>query len=83
MFEIWAVSEMTSQYRGVYWDRDAGRFRAVLRKGNKRYYCGVHISERAAARAYDRKVRELGPPYLRYRADRDDIRTKLNFPLLR
>ena len=47
----------TSQYRGVA--KKAGRYYAMIQVDGKKYWCGSHLHEVAAAEAYDQKAYEL------------------------
>jgi hypothetical protein len=49
----------TSRYKGVSWDKQAGKWLAVIRPQRKRRYLGHHVTEEAAARAYDAAAREF------------------------
>jgi len=49
----------TSRYKGVSWDKRRKRFLACIRCNGKYYYLGRFKSETDAAKAYDRKAREL------------------------
>lgn len=43
----------SSQYKGVSWHKAAKKWMAYLKTNHKRYYLGLHISEDAAAQAYN------------------------------
>ena len=43
----------TSQYKGVYWDKEKRKWCATIRINNKQKYIGRYKSEEQAARAYD------------------------------
>lgn len=43
----------SSQYRGVSWDADAGKWKSEITPNRKRIVLGRFVSEREAARAYD------------------------------
>ena len=47
----------TSQYRGVC--KKGGRYYAMIQHAGKKHWCGSHLSEMAAAEAYDKKAIEL------------------------
>jgi len=49
----------TSIYRGVTYDKARKRYRAIIRIKGKDFRAGDHISEKNAARAYDKKAKEL------------------------
>ncbi len=51
----------TSRYRGVYWDRDTGRWRAEVQFRGRRYKLGRFTEEQAAAEATRRLRLELMP----------------------
>lgn len=46
-------SATSSRFKGVYWDTDVKRWRAILHVNKRRVYCGVHREEADAARAYN------------------------------
>ena len=58
-----------SRYKGVWWEKDARKWRAAIRLDNKRYHIGYFHDERAAALAYDKKAIEFFGEFAR-----------LNFP---
>ena len=47
----------TSQYRGVC--KKDGRYYAMIQHKGKKHWCGSHLTEMAAAEAYDKKAIEL------------------------
>jgi hypothetical protein len=49
----------TSKYKGVFWCRRAGRFRARIVLNRKQFYLGTFHNEEDAARAYNAKAIEL------------------------
>ncbi|HIJ67680.1 MAG TPA: hypothetical protein HPP51_05280 [Planctomycetes bacterium] len=49
----------TSRHKGVYFDKSHNKFRAVIYHKSKRYNLGDFVDQDAAARAYDKKAREL------------------------
>jgi len=53
----------TSRFKGVYWRADFCKWRAFLYHHKKRFHLGYFDSEEPAARAYDRKARELHGPF--------------------
>lgn len=57
-----------SQFRGVYWKPDRGKWLAKLIYKMKTYHCGYYLDENDAAAAYDRKSMELfnGKGYLNF-----------------
>lgn len=59
----------TSKFRGVCFDKSKDRWRAALTFKGKKYSLGRHKTQKAAARAYDKKAKNLGVP-----------RYKWNFP---
>ena len=48
----------TSRYKGVYWDKQRGAFRAKLVVRGRKIYCGTFTDERDAALAYDEAARK-------------------------
>ena len=58
-----------SQYKGVRWETRRNKWVAEITCKGKRYYLGYFDDEIEAAKAYDRKARELFGPFAR-----------LNFP---
>ena len=50
----------SSRFRGVYWMKDAGKWRAQVGIGGRQKYLGCFVSEEAAAIAFDRAAEELG-----------------------
>jgi hypothetical protein len=49
----------TSKYKGVFWCRNSGHFRARIVLNKKRIYLGYFDNEEDAARAYNAKAVEL------------------------
>jgi hypothetical protein len=49
----------TSKYKGVSWDKRRNRFVASIRCNGKYYYLGRFNSQITAAKAYDKKAKEL------------------------
>ncbi len=49
----------TSKYKGVFFCRHVGRFRAQIAFNRKRIHLGSFVSEEDAARAYNAKAKEL------------------------
>lgn len=62
----------TSKYKGVYWDRSSGAFRAGIRVNGIQKHLGQFRNEEDAARAYDVAAHELFGEFAR-----------LNFPGVR
>lgn len=50
----------TSKFRGVCWDKNKDSWQARIKKDSHHIFLGRFDSEEAAARAYDKKVTELG-----------------------
>ena len=48
----------SSKYKGVTL-HGCGRFQAQAKHGDKNFYLGLHVTQEAAAEAYNRKAREL------------------------
>jgi hypothetical protein len=48
-----------SQYKGVTWRKDIGKWQARVICGGKVFSCGHFNDEKAAAAAYDKKAKEL------------------------
>ena len=46
------------KYRGVHWERDHKKWRAVFRVRGKRAHIGYFDNEEDAARAYDNTLKE-------------------------
>lgn len=59
----------SSKYRGVAWHGASGKWLASLKHQRKQHYLGVYETEEAAARAYDKKAKDLFGEFAR-----------LNFP---
>ncbi len=53
----------TSKYKGVCWDADRNKWRAVIHLNNKKFNLGRFIDEVSAARAYNEKAREMYGEY--------------------
>ena len=52
----------SSRYRGVHWDKKAGKWRAMISRKGKRLTIGRYHDEIAAAKAYDEKALEIIGP---------------------
>lgn len=50
---------VTSKYKGVSWNRNAGKFECSIRVNGKRKYLGLFESEFLAAKRYDMAAKEL------------------------
>lgn len=50
----------SSKYRGVSWQSGSQRWRAMIGYKGKYYYAGLHKSEEAAARAWNKRAKALG-----------------------
>lgn len=59
----------SSKFKGVSWHKDRRKWQAYVTKDYKTYYLGLHEMEEDAARAYDKKAKELFGEFAR-----------LNFP---
>jgi AP2 domain/HNH endonuclease len=55
----------TSQYKGVAYDRSRSKWMAMVKDENRRYNLGRFTTEIEAARAYDRKAKELFGEFFR------------------
>lgn len=53
------VINNTSGFKGVTWHRQMGKWQAAIKHKNKSYHLGLFDLATDAARAYDRKAREL------------------------
>lgn len=62
------LTDTSSSFYGVTWNKRLERWQAQERHGGKRYYLGLHASEENAARAYDAHVLSHG------------VDSPLNFP---
>ena len=47
-----------SSYKGVWWDKKVGKWRAVLCINGKRKYLGYFVNEIEAAKAYDNQAKK-------------------------
>lgn len=52
-------NNMSSKYKGVTWHKDRNKWVARLQVLNKNLYCGIFSSEEDAARAYDKKAKQI------------------------
>lgn len=53
---------VSSEYRGVYWDKRRQKWHASLQHAGQRHFIGYFSDEKDAAKAFDMKARELGWP---------------------
>lgn len=54
------IAPTTSRFKGVYWHGQRGKWAAMITKlPGRRESLGLHVSERAAAEAYDNAARRL------------------------
>lgn len=53
------VSLGSCKYKGVHWDKDAGKFRSVIMKEGKRFHIGRFDCEHEAAARYNEAAKEL------------------------
>ena len=54
-----SVKGASSRYKGVGWNKRMKRWRALIQCDQKPYFLGDHENETDAARAYDKKAKEL------------------------
>lgn len=52
-----------SQYKGVCWDKNAGKWRAYAKINYKQYHIGLYQTEEEAAKAYDDFVTNIHGSY--------------------
>lgn len=52
-------SRGNSKYKGVFFDKSEGIWRASITADGKAYYCGRHRTEEAAAKAYNEAAKRL------------------------
>lgn len=62
----------SSKFKGVYWDKQSQKWRALIAINRKRIHLGYYDDELEAARAYDRKAIELFGPYAKLNFPRED-----------
>jgi hypothetical protein len=55
----------TSQYKGVCWNKAAGKWQVTIRGGGRRHFLGLFDDEAAAAVAYDLAASELHGEFAR------------------
>ena len=55
----------TSCFKGVYWDRSAGRWGASIQCNHERCFLGYFNNETEAAATYDKKAKELFKEFAR------------------
>lgn len=63
------VANRTSRFKGVHFDQQTGKWRALIMVNRRTVSCGRHRSEEDAARAYDEAAKRLHGEFAR-----------LNFP---
>ena len=54
-----------SGFKGVFWDKQSGKYRAQIRANKQTFYLGWFDDAEQAARAYDEKARELHGKFAR------------------
>ena len=59
----------TSRFFGVYWDKQARRWHAVVRRGDKLHFVGLYDDEVAAARGVDKWLSDKGERRVNLDAD--------------
>lgn len=67
--ETYANKKVSSQYKGVSWDKNRNKWLVAIMKEGKKYHLGRYNLEIDAALAYDKKAKALWGQYAR-----------LNFP---
>jgi hypothetical protein len=58
MANVGQRSDNTSGFKGVYWNRQTGKFRARIKPRGKHIYLGAFDDAQEAARVYDRAARK-------------------------
>jgi len=58
-YRTYAGKKCSSKYSGVYWEKNAKKWRAYIKFNGKLIYLGLFTSEIEAAKTYDAKAKEL------------------------
>jgi hypothetical protein len=54
-----SLSQSSSEYKGVYWNKDQEKWAAQIQRNKKNYFLGYFKNQTDAAKAYDKKAKQL------------------------